>query len=469
MNKIIFNARPWWALIGISLLAFILFLDVGIVANALPVIQKTFHADNVQVQWLISAFMLALCVFMVIMGRLGDIFGLRKIFYINIILFCLSSLGAGLASNIHVLIFLRAIQGISAASTPISAALVTHNFSISQRAKAISIFSMITGSGLALGPVLGGFIIDTIGWRWIFFINIPIALIGLIVCSKTVIEAEKPIQRESFDSMGAILLVVGLTSLVLGLMQGSSWGWNSAFTWITFILAIITLPTFIIVEFYKQHPLINFHLLNHRVFITAAIINVVFGLFMATLLFLNPLYLQNILGLNAALAGLLLLIISGMVVLIGPVAGWISHRYGSIRGTILILILTTLSACLHMFLSDHLQLAFIIPAFMTFGMAWGFLNIAPVLAVTEIVDPKNTGVIMGALWTFLNLGTSVGPAIMGIVFRSSSSFMPGFHLTTLWLTVISILTTISILLKNVVPRTSRDASGSFKKMKKKTS
>lgn len=183
---------------------------------------------------------------MVIMGRLGDLFGLRKIFYINIVLFSLSSLGAGLASDIHVLIFMRALQGITAASAPISAALVTHNFLVSQRAKAISIFSMITGSGLALGPVLGGFIIDTIGWRWIFFMNIPIALIGLMICNKTVIEAEKPAQRESFDSIGAILLAVGLTSLVLGLMQGSSWGWSSKATWITLILALMTLPAFII-------------------------------------------------------------------------------------------------------------------------------------------------------------------------------------------------------------------------------
>jgi EmrB/QacA subfamily drug resistance transporter len=445
MNKIMPNAQPWWALLGICLLAFFLFLDFGIVSKSLTAIKKKFHATNVQVQWLISAFMLALCVFMVIMGRLGDLFGLRKIFYINIVLFSLSSLGAGLASNIHILIVMRALQGITAASAPISAALATHNFPVPQRAKAISIFSMITGSGLALGPVLGGFIIDTIGWRWIFFINIPIALIGLMICNKTVIEAEKPAQRESFDSVGAILLAVGLTSLVLGLMQGSSWGWSSTATWITFILAIMTLPAFIIVEFYKQHPLINFHLFNHRIFIAAAITCVVFGLFMATLLFLNPLYLQNILGLNVSLAGLLLLIISGMVVLIGPIAGWITHRYGSVVGTMLVLILTAVSACLHIFFNDHLQLAFIIPAFITFGMAWGFLNIAPVLAVTEIVDHENTGVIMGALWTFLNLGTSVGPAIMGMIFRSSSAFMPGFHLTTLWLTVISTLAAISTL------------------------
>lgn len=126
-------------------------------------------------------------------------------------------------------------------------------------------------------------------------------------------------------------------------------------------------------------------------------------------------------------------------------AGWISHRYGSVAGTMLVLILTTLSAFFHIFFSVHLQLAFIIPAFVIFGMAWGFLNIAPVLAVTGIVDPKNTGVIMGALWTFLNLGASVGPAIMGMIFRSSSSFMTGFHLTAFWLTALSALAAISIL------------------------
>jgi EmrB/QacA subfamily drug resistance transporter len=447
MNKKPDNLRPWWALLGICLLAFVLFLDVGIVANALPAIQNAFHANNVQVQWLISAFMLALCVFMVIMGRLGDLFGLRRIFYINVVLFSLASLTAGLAQNIHVLIGLRALQGITAASVPISAALVTHNFPVAQRPKAISIFSMITGMGLALGPVLGGFLIDTVGWRWIFFINVPITIIGLLICIQTVTEAEKSVERESFDGIGAALLVIGLTSLVIGLMQGSSWGWRSESTISIFIIAILALPAFVLVERRQLHPLINFHLINNRIFVAAALTSAMFGIFLATLLFLNPLYLQNVLSLNASTAGLLLMIISSMVVIIAPVAGWLTHRFGSSVGTMMILFLTILSVGLHFFFSDHLQLSLIIPAFMTFGMAWGFLNIAPVLAVTGMVEHKDTGVMMGLLWTFLNVGTSIGPAIMGMIFRSADHFMSGFHLTMMGLLILSVMTlTITIVL-----------------------
>lgn len=409
--------KQWWALIGICLLAFILFLDVGIVANALPAIQKALDANTTELQWLIAAFMLALCACMVTMGRLGDIFGLRKVFYINIVLFSVASLGAGMSHNIFVLIFFRALQGITAAAVPLSPALITHNFAAEHRPKAMAIFSIITGSGLALGPVIGGFLIDTVGWRWIFLINVPIAIIGLLICAKTVIEAARPPQRESFDLWGALLLLIGMSSLVISLIQGNSWGWTAPLTLTGLCLAIITLPAFVIVELHKQHPLINFHLLNNRTFIPAAVTCVVFGTFMATLLFLNPLYLQDILPLNASQAGLLLFIISAMVVIIGPAVGWLTHHYGTKIGTTLVLLLTLISAFSHYFFTDHLQILTILIAFMTFGIAWGILNIAPVLAVTATVAHQNTGMVMGALWSFLNVGASAGLAVMGILFH----------------------------------------------------
>lgn len=411
------SSKQWWALIGICLLAFILFLDVGIVANALPAIQVALGANNTELQWLISAFMLALCGWMAIMGRLGDLFGLRKIFYLNIVLFTVASIGAGLSQNILTLIFFRALQGITAAAVPISPALITHNFAVENRPKAMGIFTIITGAGLALGPVVGGFLIDTIGWRWVFFINVPIAIIGLLICAKTVIETAKPSQRESFDTLGAVLWLISISSLVISLIQGPHWGWNSPATLIGLGIAIISFPLFIRVELRKQHPLIDLHLLNNRIFIPAATACTVFGMFVATLLFLNPLYLQNILALNATQAGLWLFIISAMVMIIGPGAGWLTHHYGAKAGTALVLFLTAISAFSHYFFTDHLHILIILIAFITFGMAWGTVNVAPVLGVTASVEHKNTGIIMGVLWTFFNVGTSVGLAIMGILFR----------------------------------------------------
>lgn len=409
--------KQWWALIGICLLAFILFLDVGIVANALPAIQQALGANTTELQWLIAAFMLALCACMATMGRLGDIFGLRKVFYINIVLFSLASFGAGISQNIFELICCRALQGITAAAVPISPALITHNFAADHRPKAMAIFSIITGSGLALGPVIGGFLIDTVGWRWVFLINLPIAIMGLLICAKTVVEAEKPQQRESFDLWGALLLLIGMSSLVISLMQGSHWGWTSPITLIGLCIAAITLLAFIRVEFHKQHPLINFHLLNNPTFIPAAVTCVIFGTFMATLLFLNPLYLQYILALSASQAGLLLFIISAMVVIIGPAVGWLTHHYGTKIGTVLVLLLTLISAFSHYFFTEDLQILIVLMAFITFGMAWGILNIAPVLAVTATVKHKDTGMVMGALWSFLNVGASAGLAVMGVLFH----------------------------------------------------
>ncbi len=403
-----YTLKQWRALMGICLLSFTLFLDVGIVANALPAIQKSLSANNVELQWVIAAFMLGLCAWMVIMGRLGDIFGLRKVFYINLCLFTLASLGAGLSQTIHELIIFRVLQGLTAAAAPLSPALISHNFSLESRHKAMAIFTVVTGFGLALGPIVGGFLIDLINWRWVFLINLPIVILGLLICGKAVVEAERNGHRESFDIIGSILWLAGISGIVIGLMQEVP---------IIVFIGFAALVAFIIFEFHKTHPLLNFQLLNNRIFISAALTSLIFGTFMATLLFLDPLYLQGILLFSATVSGLWLFVISAMVVLTAPVAGWVTHRYGVKAGTLTILFFTVVSAVCHYYFNVSVNIGLLLAAFISFGISWGFLNIAPVLAVTNQAEAKNTGAVMGTLWTFLNIGASVGLALAGILFR----------------------------------------------------
>lgn len=409
--------RQWIGLCGISLLAFTIFLDITIVANALPAIQKSFDASTMQLQWLTNAIYIALCALMATTGRLGDIYGLRKVFYICMIIMAAASLGCGLSNSMNQLIFFRVIQGISLSSLSISAALISHNFPLSKQAKAMSIFSVVTGAGLVFGPIIGGFIVDYLNWRWIFYINVPIVAIGISICVCTLTEKREHHHNEKIDWSGVLFFVVVVTSLVTTMVQGQTWGWNSFLTIGGFIVAAVASIAFMINEKYVSQPFMQFSLLANRVFIPAAFVSLTCGAFISTLLFFNPLYLQNILGYSATDSGWILLSISIAYIIFSPIAGFITNEYSPKTGTWLIAVALIVSAIFHAFFNVQGNLIIIFAGFICFGIAWGMVNVSPVVAVMQTVSPNNVGVIMGSLWTVFNVGCSLGIALANLVFQ----------------------------------------------------
>ncbi len=220
MNYNFSENKKWWALIGVGIASFLGCIDFTIVTTALPAIQNNLHASIIQLQWIINIFTLALSSFMVVMGRLADIYGRRKILYIGMATFAGSSLLAGCATNIELLIFWRLIQGVSCAILyTASGAIVSHAFPIEERGRAMGIFFGISFTGLAAGPVIGGFIVGTLSWCWVFFVNVPVVIISLIICMLSIPKSKDTSISPKIDYIGALTLMLAISSLILHLKQ----------------------------------------------------------------------------------------------------------------------------------------------------------------------------------------------------------------------------------------------------------
>ncbi|HYF98086.1 MAG TPA: MFS transporter, partial [Coxiellaceae bacterium] len=219
-NKSASINKKWWVLLGVSIASFLGCIDFTIVNTALPAIQDGFNATMTELQWVINMFILALCSFMVVMGRLADIYGRRQILYIGMFVFGLSSLGAGLSPSVQWLIFFRLIQGISCAILyTATGAIVSNTFPPNERGKAIGILFGVNGLGLAVGPIFGGIIVSILSWRWVFLINLPLIIISLLICFASLTESLNKEHGAQIDWLGLTALILSLSTLVAGVTE----------------------------------------------------------------------------------------------------------------------------------------------------------------------------------------------------------------------------------------------------------
>ena len=280
-------------LLGLCIAGFLGCLDLTIVNTALPAIQSNLDASVIQLQWVMTILLLALTTFMVIAGKLGDLYGRRLCLYIGLILFGLSSLGAGLAGNIDVLIINRFFQGIAIAFLYTAPpALVSNIFPPNQHGRAMGIIVAANGLGLALGPVFGGFIVSLLGWRWIFFINPIFIVISLSLCWSALMESKAEIGEKKIDWIGGSLLIISLFTFILAVVQGKTWGWLSMPILVLFLCCVMAGILFVIIELRIKTPIIEFHLFKRRVFFIALLANFSLAFFYAVDFFLIPLYLH---------------------------------------------------------------------------------------------------------------------------------------------------------------------------------
>ena len=222
--------KRWLALIGISILCFVVFVDFTIVNTILPGIQRELHATVDELQWVMNAFFLMMTVFMVTMGRLGDIYGRRLILYAGVIAFGLASLLAGTVDSPQFLIACRFVQGIAGAMMITCAVgLVNHHFPEAEQGKALAVFMSITGFGLGVGPVLGGLLLSVLSWRWAFYVNVPVVVIGFLIAWRSVRETPRQ-EDEKVDWLGLAFLTPGMGALVTTIMKGNNWGWDAPAT-----------------------------------------------------------------------------------------------------------------------------------------------------------------------------------------------------------------------------------------------
>lgn len=412
----------WLALIGLSLLSFTAFLDFTIVTTALPFIQKDLHASVLQLQWVMSIFSLILCMFMIIAGKTGDILGRKKVFFWGFVLFGTAAIGAANSPSIEWLIFFRSMQGLGAAIIfTVGVALLPQAFPPNEQTRAVGIFSAFNGAGLALGPFLGGLLITAFNWRWVFWVNIPIIIIGLLCCAFTLKHAPRSTHKIKIDWVGFILLAGGIGGLVYGLINGAQLGWDQTLTRVTLDGGIILLLAFVIVEYKIKNPLLDLSLFNNRHAALATLICIAAGFVTGVFMFFDPLYLELIRQQNAFTIGLTLLCVPLVQILISLFLENLVKKYGVFNLLVLGIGLATLTAICHAFFTPASFILFILIALILMGYTWGIANAGSILATSQSVPERKIGVTLGTIFTFWNVSNTVFLALTSVIFHSRQS------------------------------------------------
>ncbi len=421
----------WYAFIGIALLSFGCYLDYTVVNVALPTIQKELNTDLTQLQWIMNIYFLALCILATIMGRCGDLFGRKFIFYLGVGIFGIASLIAGFAPNISWLIFGRFLQGVGAAIVlPIGASLLPLSFPENERAKSIAWLGSIGGIALALGPILGGLFITYLNWRWIFFINIPIIVLGYFFCRKSVNESKEFQANPELDWLGMLLLALTMGGIVLSLIHSQNFGWINYITLTYLTVGIVASILLVKVERNKINPLIDFKDFTNLLFYAGALLCFLAGVLSAVALFFDPLYLQIIRKYTPAITGLILFAIPIAVFLMAIIVGWLISRLNILNTIILGMILAVLSALLQIFFTNSTPLWYILIAFVCLGCIWATGNTVSIIAAQAAVGSNRASLATGTIVTMFNVGGSIGLAISVVIYnyRANNSLERGLQM-----------------------------------------
>src|SRR5215471_13136999 len=294
-----------WVLVATILGSSMAFIDGTVVNVALPVLQTDLHATATEVQWVVEAYSLFLASLILVGGSLGDHFGRRRIFAMGISLFTVASILCGLAPNVNVLIIMRAIQGIGGAlMIPGSLAIISASFDSKQRGRAIGTWSGFTAITSVIGPVLGGALVQYASWRWVFFINVPIAAIVLIVLFSRVPESRSEVEaRQGLDWWGALLATLGLGGVVYGLIESNDLGFSNTLVITALVGGIVALLLFVLVEARSRSPMMPLGLFRSHTFSGANLLTFLLYGALGGSLFFIPFNLIRVQGYPPAAAG----------------------------------------------------------------------------------------------------------------------------------------------------------------------
>jgi EmrB/QacA subfamily drug resistance transporter len=406
--------RKWWTLAAVSFGLFMIMLDNTVVNVALPSMQRSLNLKVSELEWVVAGYALTFGALMLTGGKLADLFGRRLMFVVGLAIFTLSSLACGLAGNATILIAARVVQGLGAAlMNPSTLSIITVTFPPRQRGTAIGIWAGVSALALAIGPLVGGIITEHINWNWIFFINLPIGVIGIVAAFAFIDESRDTSAEQRPDLGGLATSALGLFALSYGLIEANNYGWSSTRIVIAFVIAALALVGFGLLEAHQRLPMLDLSLFRNRTFAGANTVMLLVALAMFGVFFYVSLYMQQVLGFSPVEAGASFLPMTVLIILIAPVAGRLSDRVGSrgLAGTGMLML--AISLFLFSRLGVHASFWGLLPGMLTGGTGMALTMTPTTAAAMASVRADKAGVGSAVLNSMRQVGGSLGIAVMG--------------------------------------------------------
>jgi EmrB/QacA subfamily drug resistance transporter len=425
------RTRKWWILAAMSGVLGLIVLDETVVGVALATIQPELAMSQVESHWVVNAYLLTFTCFVAVGGRLGDVLGHRGFFVTGVAIFGLASLAAGLAPSGAWLIAARGLQGIGAAVVfPASWAMMTSIFPAEQRGTAFGIQVTVGGLFMSMGPLLGGLFTETLSWRWIFWINLPVvAVIAAIVWSAWKAPPAECRGPSKIDWPGLFSLVGGLTALVTGLMQGAEWGWGAPATLALLCAGVVLLALFIVWERRTAHPLIQLGLLRDATFTGGILVFFMFQFNKIAVFVFIALYLQDALGFSPIDAGLVVMLAVVPTLVTSLLSGRAADRFGSRRPLFIGLSLNGAALILVALATTVHSVALLMAPLVVWGAMLPFIAVSARRALMSAVPKAQQGEASGVNLTVQMLGGTVGMALCSALLVATGTYWSLFLMT----------------------------------------
>ncbi len=405
--------RRWWTLAAMCFALFMIMLDNTVVNVALPSIKADLQASYATLEWTVSAYTLSLGVLLITGGRLGDIFGRRKVFLLGVGVFAASSLFIGFSQTEAWLISGRAVQGVGAAlMMPATLSIITNTFPPHERGRAIGTWAGVSALALAIGPVVGGYLVEYVSWQSIFFLNLPVALGAIAITLFATRESRDETVLPKVDFAGIATITVGLGALTLALVEAHAWGWGSAPNVALFTLSALGLAAFAIVERRVRVPMVDFAFFGSKTFLGASLVAFIVSFAMLAMFFFVAIYMQDVEGYSPLQAGIRFLPITLCIIVMSPLVGRLVDRIGPRPLMTGGLVLVAISLFWESHLSVGSGFAFLAPGFVLMGVGMGLIMTPMSTAAMNAVDRTKAGVAGGILSMSRMVGGTLGVAVL---------------------------------------------------------
>jgi EmrB/QacA subfamily drug resistance transporter len=430
------STNPWIVLVLVCLAQFMVILDATIVNVALPSIQSDLGLDEANLQWIVNAYTLVFGGFLLLGGRAGDLIGRKRLFLVGLVIFTVASLLNGLAVNSEMLIGSRALQGLGAALiSPAALSIISTTFSEGvERARALGVWAAIAIGGSAVGLILGGVLTQSFSWPWIFYVNVPVGVVGFVLALRLIPESRNEQAESSYDVAGAVTVTGGLMALVYAIVKAATDGWTSVTTIGFFGLAAALLVAFVLIELRSAAPLVRLSIFRTRSLTTANIVMFLAASGMFAMFFFNTLYIQRVLGFGPLTAGLAFLPFTAGIMVSAGLASQFTPKIGvrpvAVTGLLLtaagMLLLTRLPV-------DGSYAADVLPALLLTSLGMGAVFMPLTLVATTGLEDADQGLASGLFNTSQQIGGALGLAILSTIAASRSSagsaeaLVTGFH------------------------------------------